>query len=525
MTGMRRILAAGLLVLLVAAPAIAQPSTIAPGDIRCPDCAQSGQKPAAAAFDASQIEFVANPVPVFDQNQTIRFTVIARVLQPAPLILDVFDSRVQTLDRNMRPVVATPSRAADDSLPCVVDPHQPVDLASKPVVSALRFNDIVTADVMLNRNPRMPDALLGATPTLTNVRKAAASVPLFHTGQVKPGCANRSGRLVEYLGPEDGELTIVYNDGGLYHRNGAYLTFTRERLSPTELSDLLHAFRDANFDAMPTTFPQKQSANRPSLALIAARYQRVALRDGDARLAPLLERIDALADRATSHAHYVLKSAPGVPIVVRPWANADVDLARLVDTGIRLSDAAPDAWRRPVPADLLASLPAEDVTPDDFDRDPNRLVYFLQAGRLYRVAKPFYCTGARPCTFRSLNPAEVAEPAFGNCEPGTTNCQTSIYPGGRREYTLSDSSVTAISGRLWPQSMGVKLRDVPPNGLTFSADEYKGHQAVYFPIMKSRQFGPNYIEDGILYAHVRVCLIEEGGDQKWCVGTTGIPKR
>jgi hypothetical protein len=43
--------------------------------------------------------------------------------------------------------------------------------------------------------------------------------------------------------------------------------------------------------------------------------------------------------------------------------------------------------------------------------------------------------------------------------------------------------------------------------------------------MKSRQFGPNYIEDGILYAHVRVCLIEEGGDQAWCGGTTGIPKR
>ena len=64
--------------------------------------------------------------------------------------------------------------------------------------------------------------------------------------------ANRSGRLVENLGPEDGELTIVYNDGVIYHRNGAYLTFTRERLSPTELSDLLHAFRDANFDARST---------------------------------------------------------------------------------------------------------------------------------------------------------------------------------------------------------------------------------------------------------------------------------
>jgi hypothetical protein len=302
MTGMRRILLAGLLILLVAAPALAQQSTIRPGDIRCPDCAQSGQKPATAAFDASQIEFVANPAPVFYENKTIRWNVIARVLQPAPLLLEVLDERTQTFDRNMR-VVETGSRAADDSSFCAADPDQTVDLASKAVVSALRLNDIITADVILNRNARRADALFGATPTLINVRKATAPVRGFPTGHVAPECANRSGRLVEYLGPEDGELTIVYNDGVIYHRNAAYVTFTRERLSPTELSDLLHAFRDANFDAMPTTFPQKQSANRPSLALIAARYQRVALADGDARLAPLLERIAALADRATSHAH------------------------------------------------------------------------------------------------------------------------------------------------------------------------------------------------------------------------------
>jgi hypothetical protein len=519
MTSMRRILPAGLLVLLVAAPAVAQPSTIRPGDIRCPDCAMSGQKPATAAFDTSQIEFVANPIPAFDENRTIRFGVIARVLQPAPLILEALDSRIQTLDRNMR-VVATDSGPANDSSGCLlVDPHQPVDLASKAVVSALRLNDIVTADVILNRNPRMPDAILAGTPTVINVRKAAAPVRFFHTGQVKPEC-NRSGRLVEYLGPEDGELTIVYNDGVIYHRNGAYLTFTRERLSRAELSDLLRAFRDANFDAMPTTFPQRQSANRPSLALIAARYQRVALRDGDARLAPLLKRIDALADRATSHAHYLLKSAPGAPIVVTPWANGDVDLARLVDTGTRLSDAAPEAWRRPVPADFIASLPAEANTSDDGDSDPNRLVYFSQAGRLYRVARPFSCADARACVFRELNAAEVTEPAFGNCEPGTTNCQTSFYPDGRREHTRRDPSLTAMSGRLWPQSMGVRLRDVPPSGLTFSTDEYNRHKAIYFPIMKLRQFGPNYIEDGVLYAHVRVCLIEEGGDPATCEGTT-----
>jgi len=520
MTGMRRILLAGLLILLVAAPALAQRSTISPGDIRCPDCAQSGQKPATSAFDATQIEFVANPAPFFYENQTIRSNVIARVLQPAPLLLEVLDSRTQTLDRNMR-VVET---GADDSSSCVVDPDQTVDLASKAVVSALRLNDIITADVILNGNPRRADALFGATPTLINVRKATAPVRVFPTGHVAPECANRSGRLVEYLGPpEDGELTIVYNDGVIYHRNAAYVTFTRERLSPTELSDLLHAFRDANFDAMPTTFPQKQSANRASLALIAARYQRVALGEGDARLAPLLERIAALADRATSHAHYLLKSDPGAPIVVTPWAHVDVDLARLVDTRNRLSAAAPEAWRRPVPADLLASLPAERNQWGYGDSGPNRLVYFSQAGRLYRVARPFSCADARGCVFRELNATEVSESAFGTCEPGTTNCLTMVYPDGRREYTRS---LAAASGLLlWPQSMGVKLRDVPPSGLTFSTDEYNRHKAIYSPSMKFRRSGPNYIEDGILYAHVRVCLIEEGDDPATCEGTpTAVPR-
>jgi hypothetical protein len=92
------------------------------------------------------------------------------------------------------------------------------------------------------------------------------------------------------------------------------------------------------------------------------------------------------------------------------------------------------------------------------------------------VTRPFFCTDARACTFRELYAAEVTEPVFGNCEPGTTNCQTRIYPDGHLEHTRRDPSLTGMSGRLWPQSMGVKLRDVPPNGLTFSTDEYKRHK-------------------------------------------------
>jgi len=56
--------------------------------------------------------------------------------------------------------------------------------------------------------------------------------------------------------------------------------------------------------------------------------------------------------------------------------------------------------------------------------------------------------------------------------------------------------------------------------LTFNTEEYNLHKAIYSPIMKLRSFGSNYIEDGMLYAHVRVCLIEDGDDPATCEGTT-----
>jgi hypothetical protein len=72
--------------------------------------------------------------------------------------------------------------------------------------------------------------------------------------------------------------------------------------------------------------------------------------------------------------------------------------------------------------------------------------------------------------------------------------------------------------------LGVKLRDVTPNGLPFTADEYKRHPEIYFPIMKKRGFGAPFIEDGVLYAHVRVCLIDEG-DAEACDLATSFGKR
>ena len=474
----------GAYLFVLAATAAAPPAAIGPGDIRCPGCALTGQKPTPAAFDESQIEFVANPIPSFTEGRTFRINVLARVLNAAPLVLEILDSRHQLLDRNLEVVAEDPDNGRDPATCSGPERISAVDLASKPVVSTLALNDIVGGAIMMRRDERMPHAVLAGTPILTNVRKVSARTRFFHATPIPAHCINRSGRLIVHDGPEDGESTIVYNDGAIYHRNAANVTFTRERLSAAELSDLLRAFRAANFNSIASTFPESRSGNRPSITLIGARYQRVVVDAGDPRLAPVMKRLNAIAVRATSQAKYVLKRGGAMPLEVRPWPYAAIDLERFVDPDLRLAESAPDTWRQRVPEDFLKTLPAEGSPAERPGRDDgSRAVYFSQSGKLYRVARPFACT-ARSCSFRDLNAARVAEPA------------------------ATDPFLAISTGRLWPRGMNTRLRDVPVDGLTISKQEYDRHKAIYLPLLKQRALGASFIDDGVLYGQVRICQLE-----------------
>ena len=128
------------------------------------------------------------------------------------------------------------------------------------------------------------------------------------------------------------------------------------------------------------------------------------------------------------------------------------------------------------------------------------------------MARPIQCIGPGSCQFRALSVAELTEPRFGECKPGTPGCQTTVHPGGREVHRRVDPYLTTTSGRLWPQGLAAKLRDVPPDGLTITADEYERHKEIYAPLLRGRLAGMNFIEDGLLYQHVRVCQIEEGAD-------------
>jgi hypothetical protein len=125
------------------------------------------------------------------------------------------------------------------------------------------------------------------------------------------------------------------------------------------------------------------------IALIGARYQSVTVAGREARLAPLLARLNGLAVKATARAQYTLRREGPIPLAIFPWPHPDIALDKLVDSRLRWQSDAPVAWGMRVPAELLAKLPqASPSGAEEAERDPNRVVHFSQAGKLYRVGRP-----------------------------------------------------------------------------------------------------------------------------------------
>jgi hypothetical protein len=469
----------------------AQSTTVGPDAIRCADCGLTGQKPAPPAFDMRQIGFIAQPRPAYLVDRTVQVDIIARVLSSSPLLLEVLDFQDQVVDRNNVPLQKN-VRVGQRPATCGIERVDAVDLKSERTLSALRFDDVITARWMYKRNERKPSDFFAATPVLTDVRRISEPIPYFHSTPPHESCANRSGRLVIYHGPVV-DLVTVFNDGSIHYRNALSRVFSRERLSATELADLLKAFGSADFDQMPGSIPAADSAEQSTLTLLGARYQNVSIEGREAALASLVRRMGDLAARATSHTQFVLTAGKKTKITILDWPYPQIGLADFRD----VKNRGNAAMQERLPDDFLKKLPLTRAA-SGFDQDPNRYAYFLQADKLYRVTGNPGCRGDEPnCkTIQSLDVAEVqsAEAAL---------------KAIRLDYRIPGSLLGARpSGYLWSPDMGVKLAAVPSEGTIISKDEYEKHTPVYFEILKARASGLNFIEDGFLYEQVKLCQVE-----------------
>jgi len=209
---------------------------------------------------------------------------------------------------------------------------------------------------------------------------------------------------VIYHGPVV-DLVTVFNDGGISYRNALFRTFSREKISAAELSDLLKAFGAANFDQMPASIPASGSAEQSTLTLLGARYQNVSIDGRESALAPLVRRMDDLADKATVHTELMLTAGEKSKITILDWPYPQISLAGFRDRKNVRNDAA---MQERLPDGLLNKLPLTRPT-RGFAEDPNRHVYVREDGKLFRVSSNPDCRADEPnCrTFYSLDVAEV----------------------------------------------------------------------------------------------------------------------
>ena len=387
----------------------AQSPSAIPGMFRCPDCPLSGQTAAGSSSSGDTTTFIPRVVPAFHEGESFQFAMIGRVLMASPLVLEELDSEAQSVGRDLK-VISTITEPVRDNSSCRIAQFNTLDLASKQVVSALQFNDLVTATMKPNRDERKPDSVLNATWVLTNVRRVTGPIAYFRPDH-GPGC-NRSGRLVQYDGPGN-DVVTVYNDGAISYRDSLFRTF-RGQISADERADLLKAFKAANFNELRAAVPRKEWATVQAITLLAARYQYV-MAEGEAALAPLVQRMRELRLRALSHTHFLLTAGPPQKIAILPWPYPDVKLAefprvRYASLHPPQDDSVPAnlrALEARVPGDFLDRIPSgtHDGSPGT-DQGPR--LYFKEGERLYRVTK-FPCApdDAGCGTFQRLSVQEI----------------------------------------------------------------------------------------------------------------------
>ena len=186
------------------------------------------------------------------------------------------------------------------------------------------------------------------------------------------------------------------------------------RISADERADLLKAFKAANFNELRAAVPRREWATVQAITLLAARYQYV-MAEGEAALAPLVQRMRELRLRALSHTHFLLTAGPPQKIAILPWPYADVKLAefprvrysrRCIHLGtVGFPTGGPSRHACPAIFSIASRAARSDGSPGT---DPGPRLYFKEGERLFRVTKfPCAADDAGCGTFERLSVQEI----------------------------------------------------------------------------------------------------------------------
>jgi hypothetical protein len=76
------------------------------------------------------------------------------------------------------------------------------------------------------------------------------------------------------------------------------------------------------------------------------------------------------------------------------------------------------------------------------------------------------------------------------------------------------AALTGPNKYLWPRDLGVRLADVPADGLIVSWSEVEQHKLVYYGLLNAGFNGVTFIDGERLYENVRLCQMDGNGTDR-----------
>ncbi len=461
--------------------------------VPCAACPQTGQTPAPPSGATPLMEFLDAPEPLSlgrflnqagpapgkpagPAEKPLRWTQVVRVVRTSPLVVEV----LAVLDGPAPP---------GQTNSCGLQTIALADARLKPDLARLKFNQIVRAELTYGGNHEFPHSLYlsGLSPA------ASGAVPAA-------GCPNRSGLLISYRGAV--EVVNVYNDGTILYRDEKGDAHGAERLAGEELASLLRTFGTVGFDRVDATFrPMDRVPDRDSLTLICARDQYVALPGKEAALAPLLDRVRSLKDRATAQTSYLLRFEDKAPFTILEWPYPQLPPDRLGPGRSYGEELA----KQKLPREFLSRLCVAGRQPNS--PPVNGRVFWSSAGQLYRVFWEKCPNCGEADSFQFLR-SEAVSPL-----------QALLAERARNRHGDSSAMVLIARGGVrWPLEWAPRLAEVGAGGLIIPPEEFSRHAAYYSELVKlgSSGLGIDVLEEGNLFRGVRICRVDPRAPRTRC---------
>ncbi len=368
-----------------------------------PSCESITQTPELVAFDSSRLRIVGFS-DFYSVRPEIDPTIIGRVLNTSPLVVEVIDSSPDT---------PTVRRIADKYQIkfFIVDPKV---VETLPRLKLHDLIELTMQEIIYGGGSAAPNATTQVlSQGVRSVKMIGDSYENLNLGAIE--YLGRGPLLISYLSTSQTNASQlnIYGTGAMYYKDKWKNVTARQSLSPTELDVLLKVFTDNKFDEFEElTFQGEYSGGR-SITLVCSRTQTVPLESNEAALLPITKALNNIvADLHDKSDYYVVFGRKG-KVDAEPWPYPELPLAdfqglqgeavrKYYETGV----ADDHIMFTPVPAELYDRLLPPVVGNVALKLgDPE----FVEGGKVYSVSRRFCSPYSMFCKDGQLFALQVRE--------------------------------------------------------------------------------------------------------------------